>query len=153
MPRTAVASFETPALAEHVVRDLEAIGFPRNELRAVTEPTTFEVTGIMSFGRLEFETDLARELSRIGATKDESQMYLEGLRHGRALVFATGSQEQVESAAEIMNRHGAAEIAEMKGAQPRLPHVSESNMTPLGASTSQAGRISEPSGTAHFFVW
>ena len=95
-----------------VVREIEALGFPRKEVRTLTEPANFEVTGVMSFPRLDFEVDLARELTRIGATKAESQAYVEGLRRGGALVFATGSDEKVEAAADVMNRHGAVEIEE-----------------------------------------
>jgi hypothetical protein len=41
---------------------------------------------VMSFPRLEFEVDLTRELTRIGATQAEAQAYVEGLRRGGALV-------------------------------------------------------------------
>ena len=75
----------------------------------------------MSFPRLDFEVDLVRELTRIGATKAESQAYVEGLRRGGALVFATGSDEKVEAAADIMNRHGAVEVDETSGPEPQLP--------------------------------
>ena len=101
-----------PGLVDEVVREIEALGIPRKEVRRLTEPATFEVTGVMSFPRLDFEVDLVRELTRIGATKAESQVYIEGLRRGGALVFATGSDEKVEAAADIMNRHGAMEIEE-----------------------------------------
>jgi hypothetical protein len=61
----------------------------------------------MIFPRLDFEVDLSRELTKIGATKAESQTYVEGLPRGGSLVFATWAAERVETAAEIMNRHGA----------------------------------------------
>src|SRR5436190_7214538 len=107
MPKTAVGLFENPGLVEDVVRDIEAHGFPRKEVRTLEEPATFQVTGVMSFPRLDFENDLIRELTRIGATNAESQSYLDGLRHGGALVFATAQDESIETAAAIMNRHGA----------------------------------------------
>jgi len=94
MPKTTVGLFESPRIVEDVVREIEALGLPRNEVRVVGEPTTFEVTGVMSFARLDFEVDLARELTRIGATKAEAEAYIEGLRRGGALVFATGSDEK-----------------------------------------------------------
>ena len=80
MPKTAVGLFEKPELVEGVVREIEVLGFPRKEVRTLTEPATFEVTGVMSFPRLDFEVDLSRELARIGATKAESQVYVAGLR-------------------------------------------------------------------------
>ena len=153
MPKTAVGLFENPGLVDSVVREIEALGFPRKEVRTLAEPATFEVTGVMSFPRLDFEVDLARELTRIGATKAESQAYVEGLRRGGALVFATGSDEKVETAADIMNRRGAVEIEETSGPEPQLPGVVHENMTPMRSSPVLAGRIREPGGGACMFVW
>ena len=130
MPKTAVGLFEKPGLVDQVVREIEALGFPRKEVRTLTEPATFEVTGVMSFPRLDFEVELIRELTRIGAAKAESQAYVEGLRRGGALVFATGSDERVDAAAGIMNRHGAVEIEESSGPEPQLPAVVRESMTP-----------------------
>ena len=64
------------------------------------EPASFDVTGVMSFPRIDFEVDLSRELARIGATIPEAQAYVEGLRRGGALAFATGSDEKVDAAAK-----------------------------------------------------
>jgi hypothetical protein len=153
MPKTVVGLFENPGLVDEVVREIEALGFPRKEVRTLAEPATFDVTGVMSFPRLDFEVDLARELTRIGATKAESQAYVEGLRRGGALVFATGSDERVESAADVMNRRGAVEIEETSGPEPQLPGVVRENMTPMRSSSVLAGRIREPGGGANFFVW
>src|SRR5271155_428073 len=131
MPKTAVGLFEKPGRVDEVVREIETQGFPRKEIRTLTEPATFEVTGVMSFPRLDFEVDLIRELTRIGATKAESQTYVEGLRRGGALVFATGPEERVHVAADIMNRHGAVEIEETSGAEPQLPGAGRESMTPM----------------------
>ncbi len=153
MPKTAVGLFETPGLVDEVVREIEALGFPRKEVRTLEEPKTFEITGVMSFPRLDFEVDLSRELSRIGASKAEAQAYVKGLRSGGALVFATGSDEKVEAAAGIMNRHGAVEIEESNGPEPDLPHVIRNNMPPMHDNPVQTGRIREPGDGACFFVW
>lgn len=104
----------------------------------------------MSFPRLDFEVDLSRELTRIGATKAESQGYVEGLRRGGALVFATGADEEVDAAADIMNRNGATEIAEPRGAEPQLPVGAHANMTPIRSGSVQAGRVREPGSGAAF---
>src|SRR5271170_5148681 len=153
MPKTVVGLFEKPGLVDDVVREIEAQGFPRKEIRTLTEPATFEVTGVMSFPRVDFEVDLSRELARIGATKAESQVYVDGLRRGGALVFATGADEQVDAAADIMNRHGATGIEEARGPEPQLPGVARANMTGMRNSPVLAGRIREPGSGAAFFVW
>jgi hypothetical protein len=118
MPKTVVGLFENPGVVEEVVREIEALGFPRNEVRTLDEPANFGTTGVMGFPRLEFEVDVIRELTRIGATKAEAQAYVEGLQRGGALVFATGSDEKVEAAADEMNRRGAREIEQASGPEP-----------------------------------
>ncbi len=153
MPKTTVGLFENPGLVDDVVREIEALGFPRREVRSLEEPATFEVTGVMSFPRLDFEVDSNRELTRIGATKAEAQAYVEGLRRGGALVFATGSDEKVEAAADIMNRHGAVEIEETSGPEPQFPGVARESMTPVRDSPVMAGRLRQSGGGACLFVW
>ncbi len=153
MPKTVVGLFEKPGLVDGIVHEIEALGFPRKEVRTLTEPATFEVGGVMSFPRLDFEVELSRELTRIGATKAESQVYVEGLRRGGALVFATGADEQVDAAADIMNRNGATEIEEPRGPEPQLPVVGRANMSPIRSGSVLAGRIREPGSGAAFFVW
>jgi hypothetical protein len=153
MPKTAVGLFEKPDLVDDVVREIEALGFPRKEVRTIAEPATFDVTGVMSFPRLDFEVDLIRELTRIGATKAEAQVYVDGLRRGGALVFATGSDERVEAAADLMNRNGAVEVEEVRGSEPHLAGVVRENMTPARDSPVLAGRIRESGGGTALFVW
>ena len=80
MPKTAVGMFKNPSFVDDVVREIEALGFPRKEVRTLEEPANFEVTGVMSFPRLDFGVDLSRELTRIGATKAEAQAYVQKLR-------------------------------------------------------------------------
>lgn len=153
MPKTAVGLFENPRLVDEVVSEIETLGFPRKEVRTLEEPETFEVTGVMSFPRLDFEVELSRELTRIGATNAEALAYIKGLRRGGALVFATGADDKVDAAAEIMNQHGAVEIEESSGPEPQLPVVPHENMTPIRDHPILAGRIREPGSGAAFFVW
>jgi hypothetical protein len=153
MPKTAVGLFQHPGVVDEVVREIEALGFPRNEVRTLGEPLSFDVTGVMSFPRLDFEVDLIRELTRIGATQAEAQAYVEGLRRGGALVLTTGSDDKVDAAAEIMNRHGAVEIEESSGPEPHLPLVVHESMTPIRDRSVMAGRIRQADGGASFFVW
>ena len=153
MPKTVVGLFENAGLADATVREIEALGFPRQEVRTMREPTDFDVTGVMSFPRLDFEVELNREITRIGATIPEARAYVEGLRRGGALVFATGSDEKVETAGSIMNRRGAVEVEEVIGAEPQLPGVIHKSMTPIRESAVMAGRIRQLGGGACFFVW
>jgi hypothetical protein len=153
MPKTAIGLFENPGLVEDVIREIEDLGFPRREVRTLKEPVSFEVTGVMSFPRLDFEVELRRELKRIGATEGEAQAYLRGLRGGGSLVFATGPDRKVEAAADVMNRHGAIEIEQSSGPEPTLPGTSYENTTPNRDNPVLAGRVREPGGGACLFVW
>jgi hypothetical protein len=152
MPKTVVGLFEN-GLVDAAVQEIEALGFPRQEVRTMREPASFGVTGVMSFPRLDFEVDLNRELTRIGATEPEALAYVEGLRRGGALAFATGSDENVEAAGKIMNRHGAVEVEEVAGLEPHLPHVIHRNMAPIRDGSVMTGRIRQSGGGACLFVW
>jgi hypothetical protein len=145
--------FESTTLVDDAVRAIEAIGFPRKEVRTLTEPANFPVTGVMSFPRLDFEADLSRELTRIGATVPETRAYMDGLRRGGALAFATGSDEKVEEAACIMNLFGAVEIEELTGAEPHMPTVHHGNPPSFHDDAVLAGRVRQTGGGAHCFVW
>jgi len=153
MPKTVVGLFENPQLVDDAVREIEALGFPRRDVRTMKEPTSFEATGIMSFPRIDFEVDLSRELARIGATIPETRTYVEGLRRGGALAFATGSEENVDAAAKIMNQHGAVEVEEVTGAEPELAAVGHHSMTPKRNSSVMTGPVRQTDGGARFFVW
>lgn len=156
MPKTVVGLFQNTARMDDTVREIEALGFPQNEVRTLGEPRTFGATGVMSFPEVEFEVDLERALSRIGATQAESEVYLEGLRHGGGLVLATGTDENVDAAARVMNEHGAIEVEETSGLEPELPHViHHASMTPVHESSVQTGRILQTGGGGgpRFFVW
>jgi hypothetical protein len=154
MPKTVVGLFENAGLIDDVVSEIEALGFPRKEVRTQEEPKTFEVTGVMSFPRLDFEAGLTRALTRIGTTKAQAQAYIDGLRRGGALAFATGTDDKkLAAAADIMKRHGAVDTDLTIGAEPELAGVARANMTPIGDGRVQAGRISESGASGGFFVW
>ena len=153
MPKTVVGLFANAQLVDAAVLEIEALGFPRQEVRTMKEPANFDVTGVMSFPRIDFEVDLNRELTRIGATVPEARAYVEGLRRGGALAFATGSDEKVEAAGNIMNRHGAVEVEEVTGSEPELAGVGHHSTTPMHRSTVMAGRVRRAGDGACFFVW
>lgn len=142
-----------PDRVDNVVREIETLGFPRKEVRTLSEPATFEVTGVMSFARLDFEVELMRELTRIGATIAEAKAYGDGLRRGGALVLATGSDDGVWAAADIMDRCGAVVVEEVRGSEPQFAGVIRENMTPVRDSEVQTGRVRAPGGAAAFFAW
>jgi hypothetical protein len=140
-------------LADQVAHDLEVSGFPRDDVRALVESRDMTVTGVMSFPRTDFEVDLGRDLKAIGASEEEAKAYVQGVRRGGVLVFATGSNEKADIAADIMNRHGAMEVEELIGRELNPGGMVGEN-APLGhESRVQTGRIRQAGGGARMFVW
>jgi hypothetical protein len=121
MAKTAVGLFENPSSVDDVVHELEASGFPRNDVRVLGEPREMAGSGVMSTPHTDFEVDLIRELRTIGAAEADAEAYVEGVRRGGVMVFATGSDEKADVAAEIMNRHGVVEIEELSASQLMRP--------------------------------
>ena len=153
MSRTAVGLFKNSIVADQVVHDLNVSSFPKNEIRVLREPYDMPVSGPMSIPRTDFQVRLERELTAIGATVPEVSAYAQGVGHGAVLVLATGSSEEVVSASEIMNRHGAIELAELSGEEPNIAGVISSEAPIVYAGSSQTGRTRQSEGGARMFVW
>jgi len=153
MSKTAVGLFQYPSVADQVVQDLDASAFPRNEIRILGEPREMSGDGVMSTPRTDFEVGLNRELKAIGATEEEANAYVQGVRRGGVLVFATGSNVQVDKAAEIMNRNAAIEVEELVGSGLHTDCLAGETTTRIQDSSSQTGRINQPGGGARMFVW
>jgi hypothetical protein len=152
MPKTAVGLFKNVREVDDVVREIEASGLPRNEIRTVGEPLNLGLDGVMSIGRIDFEVDLFRELNRMGASRAEAEAYVDGVRRGGVLVFATGSAAKADSAAQVMNRHGAAKILENIAPEPHL-HSAVHVGAPSAQGSIQTGRLRQSNDGARFFVW
>jgi hypothetical protein len=151
--KTAVGLFDNPKLVKQVISEVETIGLPRNHIHALGEPMDFAVTGIMEIAHVEFELELVRELQRIGTTRAEAETYVQGVRHGNVLVFATGPDDTVDAAAGIMNTHGAVEIEEVRGPEPHLPSLIRQGSVAIAEPDVQTGRIRQAGGGACCFVW
>jgi hypothetical protein len=160
MSKTAVGLFENQGIADQVVHDLDAAAFPRNEIRLLRESLGMAVSGVTSIPRTDFEVGLGRELEAMGASEGEANAYVQEVRRGGVLVFATGSIEEVDSAAAIMNRHGAIKVEELVGREPgngritggSLPFSRGANTLPVHDST-QTGRIRQSGDGVRLFVW
>ena len=153
MTKTVVGLFENPGSVDQVVRDLEASGFPPTDIRVLSEPRDMPGSGPTSIPRTDFEVDLTRELTTMGAAEADAEAYVRGVRRGGVMVFASASSEKTDAAAEIMNRHHAVEVEELSGSEQSLPSTARDE-TASGADRSfQAGRIRSSGGGARLFVW
>jgi hypothetical protein len=153
MTRTAVGLFENPASVDKIVRDLEASGFPRNDVRVLSEPREMTGSGVMSTPHTDFEVGLIRDLTAFGVIEADAEAYVQGVRRGGVMVFATSSNQKAEAATEIMNRHGAVEIEEISASRPKLPDAGAGQATPDHDISVQTGRSRSPGSGARLFVW
>jgi len=160
MSKTAVGLFENQGVADLVAHDLGAGDFPRTKIRILREPLDMAVTGVTSIPHTDFEVGLGRELKAIGASEGEAKAYVQQVRLGGVLVFATGSSEEVDNAAGIMNRHCAIAVEELIGREPgigtaaggNLPLSRDANTPPLH-DTTQTGRVRQSGDGVRMFVW
>jgi hypothetical protein len=153
MSKTAVGLFENPDLADQVVRELEASGLPENDVRVLRESLDMKGSGVMGIPNIDFEVSLNRELRTIGASGPEAEAYAKGVRRGGVLVFASATDERIEAAAEIMNRHSPVEVEELTGGELELSSTTGENVTPTQTRSVQTGRVRQSGGGAHVFVW
>jgi hypothetical protein len=153
MSKTAVGLFKNSLVADQVVHDLNVSAFPQKEIHVLREPLDMPVTGVMSIPHTDFQVRLERELKAIGATVPEVNAYAHGVSHGGVLVFATGSNEEVDSASAIMNRHGALQVEDLIGREPNTAAMIGKQEPLVFANSIQAGRIRQSGGGARMFVW
>jgi len=66
MAKTAVGLFENTNSVDDVVRELEASGFPRKDLRVLGEPREMAGSGVLSTPHTDFEVGLIRDLRAFG---------------------------------------------------------------------------------------
>jgi hypothetical protein len=107
----------------------------------------------MGIPNIDFEVSLNRELRTIGASGPEAEAYVKGVRRGGVLVFASGSNERIDAAAEIMNRHSPIDVEELTGGELDLPSTTGENATPTHARSVQTGRVRQSGGGARVFAW
>ena len=144
MAKTAVGLFENPGSVDKVVRDLEATGFPRKDVRVLGEPREMAGSGLMSTPHTDFEVGLVRDLTAFGVLEADAEDYVRGVRRGGIMVFATGSGDKAEAATEIMNRHGAVEIEKVSASRPELPSADHGEAPPVRDPSAELGGPARP---------
>lgn len=153
MAKTAVGLFENPASVDEVVRDLEASGILSKDVRVLGEPREMAGSSVMSIPHTDFEVGLTRDLTAFGVVEADAEAYVQGVRRGGVMVFATGSVEKADAAADIMNRHHAVEIEELSASRPELPSMDSDGAHPVRDLSVQTGRSRSVEGGARLFVW
>jgi len=152
MSKTAVGLFENSGLVDGVVRDLTAEGFLEKDIRVLGEPIEMPGSGLMSTPHTDFEVGLIRDLTAFGVVEGDAEAYVQGVRRGGVMVFASGPGKQADQAAEIMNSHGAVEIEKI-ARRPELPDVEIGEENSGRNPSTQIGRVRSPGSGARLFVW
>ena len=153
MAKTAVGLFENSGLVDGVVRDLTAKGFLQKDIRVLGEPLEMPGSGLMSTPHTDFEVDLIRDLAAFGVVEADAEAYVQGVRRGGVMVFATGPGEKADKAADIMNSHGAVEIEKISAPRPALPNAEIGEEIPVHDPSTQTGRVRSSGSGARLFVW
>ncbi len=153
MARTAVGLFENSGSANGVVRDLTAKGFLEKDIRVLGEPIEMPCSGVMSTPHTDFEAGLVRDLTAFGVVEGDAEAYVQGVRRGGVMVFATGTGKNADQAAEIMNCHGALEMEKISATRPPLPNAEIAEEIPVRDPATQTGRVRSPGSGARLFVW
>jgi hypothetical protein len=97
--------------------------------------------------------DLIRDLTAFGVVEGDAEAYVQGVRRGGVMVFATGTGQNADQAAEIMNCHGALEIEKIGAKQPALPNAEIGENMPGRDPSTQIGRVRSAGSGARLFVW
>jgi hypothetical protein len=153
MAETAVGLVEDSGVAGAVAEALRVSGFPSDDIRVLAQPLGLEVTSPTSTPGVDFDAALAADLRSMGASEEEIDAYVEGIRGGGVLVFATGTSAQAETALSVMQAYDPIEIEEFAGSAPALPGI---QVGQIGAHdiSSKENRARVKSGEgARVFTW
>ena len=128
MADTAVGLFQDAGLAEAVVDALRGHGFSSSDIRTVSASAAASNSSADSDG--SFASKAARELHSMGASEYESNAYVARLHRGNVLVYVTGTRQQADEAAGIMNEFSALELEEFAAAGKTIstPGVSQTDL-------------------------
>lgn len=96
---------------------------------------------------------LTRDLTAFGVLEADAEDYVQGVRRGGVMVFATGSGDKAQSATEIMNRHGAVEVEKISASRPELPSADHGDAPPAHDLSVQTRSFRSPGSGARLFVW
>ncbi len=153
MAKTAVGLFKNSSAADGAVKALEAGGFSSKDIRVLSEPVDMATSNALSTPRTDFEVALGQDLKTMGASDAHIAAYVNGVRRGGIIVFATGPGDKADAAVGIMNSNGATGSEEVSGDDVKLPGASQSVGGPDRDTTVLTGRSPSPAGGAQLFVW
>lgn len=153
MAETAVGLFEREENADLVLNTLRRNGFASDAIRVLSRPVAASVSSPTSTPGIDFAAALAQDLRAMGATEGECDYYVSGVQGGNVLVFVTGTVDEADQAASLMNTHDAIQIEEFAGAAPMLPAIRVGEVSASGGISLKEDRTRAKSEGAKVFTW
>ncbi len=118
MAKTVMGLFATPSRAQSVVDGLVDHFIRRDDIRLIPEMATERTTCALQPASEEAEafeeagapSSVAVDLMEMGMPEKRAMYYSEAVRRGGTLVCVTVDEEQVATAARIIDSHGSLDI-------------------------------------------
>jgi hypothetical protein len=146
MAETAVGLFENLGTADSVVDALRANGLPSNGIRVLSKPSAAQGGNGSNTPSIDFASSLTKDLRSMGATDWECEAYVDGVRRGNALVFATGSHAQADTAIGVMNAYDPIELEEFSTASTAQTGIRTGAMRKREGITLKGEEAAVPEG-------
>ena len=146
MAETAVGLFEHPGVADSVVDALRANGLPSNGIRILSKPGAASMGSVGNTPPVDFAAALSKDLLSMGASKWECEAYVDRVQRGNALVFATGSRAQADTAIDVMNAYDPIELKEFAASATAQTGIRTGAMRTREAVTLKGEEAAVPEG-------
>ena len=152
MAETAVGMFEHPGTADAVLEELRVNGIPTSGIRTIAMPLGMSTDSVTATPGTAFAAALDKDLRTMGATEEECEGYVAGIQRGNVLVFVTGTQEEADAAAKVMEGFEPIALEEFAGVAPSMPTSTSSNVTAQAISIKEDRARAKGNG-ARIFSW
>jgi hypothetical protein len=118
MAETAVGLFQNAAIADAVLEELRVNGIPASGIRSIAMPLGMTTDSVTATPGVDFAAGLSKDLLSMGASNEEAEWYVSGVGRGNVLIFATGTPEEADAAAAVMDEFDPIALEEFAGVAP-----------------------------------
>jgi hypothetical protein len=153
MAETAVGMFQHPGTADAVLEELRVNGIPSSGIRSITMPLGMTTDSVTAMPGVDFAAGLSKDLTAMGASAEEAEWYVAGVQRGNVLIFASGTPEEADAAAAVMEEFEPIALEEFAGVVPAShAAVHAGNVTAQAISIKEDRSRAKADG-ARVFSW
>ena len=152
MAETAVGMFQHRGTADAVLEELRVNGIPSSGIRSIAMPLGMTSEGATATPSVDFAAALSKDLRAMGASLEECESYVDGVKRGNVLIFATGTEDEADAAAAVMDDFEPVALEEFAGVAPALPAAHVGNVTANAISIKEDRSRAKADG-ARVFSW